>query len=166
MSHKDSLCLGDLMLVCSIIISSGFTYWLYKDTDMEKFLNFKKQSWRLIFHEQYEEELKLRSKILNDIYSDEIDPIWIPFVQDLPNGYSKLEMYIGLLAGDVEREASYAEIADAIDTFPEGLHINDKYSYLKTLEEIKDVRQDFLAKYKLLNVEDSNSEYKSEPLIK
>jgi hypothetical protein len=52
MIHKDSLCLGDLMLVCSIIISFLFTYWLYKDTDMEKFLNFTKQSWRLIFHEQ------------------------------------------------------------------------------------------------------------------
>jgi len=154
--HKDGLCLSHLFLAFSIVVSSGFAYWLYKDTDMEKFLNFTKQSWRLIFHEQYEEELVLRSKVLNDIYSDEIDPIWIPFVQDLPNGYSKLEMYIGLLAGDVEREASYAEIAAAIDSFPEGLHIENKYSYLKTLEEIIDVRHDFLKKYNLLNVEDNN----------
>jgi len=156
MLHKDGLCLSYLLLACSIVISAGFAYWLYKDTDMEKFLHFTNETRRLLFNEQYEEDLKLRSEVLNDIYSDEIDIIWLPFVQDLPEGYAKLEMYLGLLGGDTEREETYAEIAAAIDTFPEGLHINDKYSYLKTLEEIKDVRQDFLAKYNLLNVEDSN----------
>lgn len=155
MLHKDGLCLSYLLLACSIVISAGFVYWLYNDTDMEKFLHFTSETKRLTFNEQYEEVLKLRSEVLNDIYSDEIDIIWLPFVQDLPEGYTKFEMYLGLLGGDPEREASYAEIAAVIDSFSEEFPTEDKIRYLTALKAIKGVDNDLLEKYDLLNTENS-----------
>jgi len=153
--HEDGLCLSHLFLACSIVVSAGFAYWLYKDTDIEKFLYFTSETKRLTFYEQYEEDLKLRNEILNDIYDDEIDIIWLPFVQDLPDGYTKFEMYLGLLGGDPEREETYAEIAAVIDSFSEKFHTGDKIRYLTALMAIKGVDNELLEKYDLLNDEDS-----------
>jgi len=155
MLHKDALCLGYLLLACSIVISAGFAYWLYKDTDMEKFLHFTSESRRLTFYEEYEEDLQLRNEILNDIYDDEIDIIWLPFVQDLPEGYTKFEMYLGLLGGDPEREETYAEIAAVLDSFSEEFPAEDKIRYLSALKSIKGVDNKLLDKYDLLNDGDS-----------
>lgn len=153
--HKDGLCLSHLFLACSIVVSTGFAYWLYKDTDIEKFLYFTSETKRLTFYKQYEEDLQLRRDILNDIYDDEIDIIWLPFVQDLPEGYTKFEMYLGLLAGDPEREETYAEIAAVIDSFSEEFPTEDKIRYLTALKAIKGVDNKLLEKYDLLNAENS-----------
>ncbi len=154
MLHKDGLCLSYLLLACSIVVCSGFAYWLYKDTDMEKYLYFTSETRRLTFYEQYEEDLQLRNEILNDIYDDEIDIIWLPFVQDLPEGYTKFEMYLGLLGGDPEREETYAEIAAVIDSFSEEFPIEDKIRYLTALMAIKGVDNELLEKYGLLIIPD------------
>ena len=155
MPHEDSLCLSHLFLACSIVVSAGFAYWLYEDTDIEKFLYFTSETQRLTFNEQYEEDLKLRYEVLNDIYDDEIDIIWLPFVQDLPEGYTKFEMYLGLLGGDPEREETYAEIAAVIDSYSEEFPTEDKIRYLSALKAIKGVDNELLEKYDLLNDEDS-----------
>ena len=155
MLHKDGLCLSYLLLACSIVISAGFAYWLYNDTDIEKFLHFTSETKILTFNEQYEEDLKLRSEVLNDIYSDEIDIIWLPFVQDLPEGYTKFEMYLGLLGGDPEREETYAEIAAVIDSFSEEFPAEDKIRYLAALKAIKGIDNELLEKYDLLNAKNS-----------
>jgi len=153
--NKDGLCLSHLFLACSIVVSAGFAYWLYEDTDIEKFLYFTSETQRLTFNEQYEEDLKLRYEVLNDIYDDEIDIIWLPFVQDLPEGYTKFEMYLGLLGGDPEREETYAEIAAVIDSYSEEFPTEDKIRYLSALKAIKGVDNELLEKYDLLNDEDS-----------
>jgi len=152
---KDGLCLSHLLLAFSIVVCSGFAYWLYEVTDIEKFLHFTSETKRLTFNEQYEEDLQLRYEVLNDIYSDEIDIIWLPFVQDLPEGYTKFEMYLGLLGGDPEREETYAEIAVVIDSFSEEFPTEDKIRYLSALKAIKGVDNELLEKYDLLNDEDS-----------
>jgi len=149
--HKDGLCLSHLFLAFSIVVCSGFAYWLYEDTDMEKFLYFTSETKKLTFYEQYEEDLQLRNEILNDIYDDEIDIIWLPFVQDLPEGYTKFEMYLGLLGGDPEREETYAEIAAVIDSYSEEFPTEDKIRYLSALKAIKGVDNKLLDKYDLLN---------------
>ncbi len=151
--HEDGLCLSHLFLACSIVVSAGFAYWLYEDTDIEKFLYFTSETQRLTFNEQYEEDLKLRYEVLNDIYDDEIDIIWLPFVQDLPEGYTKFEMYLGLLGGDPEREETYAEIAAVIDSYSEEFPTEDKIRYLSALKAIKGVDNKLLEKYDLLNDE-------------
>jgi len=153
--NKDGLCLSHIFLACSIVVSAGFAYWLYEDTDIEKFLYFTSETQRLTFNEQYEEDLKLRYEVLNDIYDDEIDIIWLPFVQDLPEGYTKFEMYLGLLGGDPEREETYAEIAAVIDSYSEEFPTEDKIRYLSALKAIKGVDNELLEKYDLLNDEDS-----------
>jgi len=153
--NKDGLCLSHIFLACSIVVSAGFAYWLYEDTDIEKFLYFTSETKRLTFNEQYEEDLKLRYEVLNDIYDDEIDIIWLPFVQDLPEGYTKFEMYLGLLGGDPEREETYAEIAAVIDSYSEEFPTEDKIRYLSALKAIKGVDNELLEKYDLLNDEDS-----------
>jgi len=152
--HKDGLCLGHLFLAFSIVVSTGFAYWLYKDTDIEKFLYFTSESKRLTFYKQYEEDLQLRYEILNDIYDDEIDIIWLPFVQDLPEGYTKFEMYFGLLGGDPEREETYAEIAAVIDSYSEEFPTEDKIRYLAALMAIKGVDNELLEKYGLVITSD------------
>jgi hypothetical protein len=152
--NKDGLCLSYLFLAFSIVVSAWFAYWLYEDTDIEKFLYFTSESKRLTFYEQYEEDLQLRRDILNDIYDDEIDIIWLPFVQDLPEGYTKFEMYLGLLGGDPEREETYAEIATVIDSFSEEFPSEDKIRYLAALMAIKGVDNELLEKYGLVNIPD------------
>jgi hypothetical protein len=64
-------------------------------------------------------------------------------------------MYLGLLAGDPEREETYAEIAAVIDSFSEEFPTEDKIRYLTALKAIKGVDNKLLEKYDLLNAENS-----------
>jgi len=147
---KDGLCVSYLILACSIFICFVVTYWLYTESDVAKLRDYRFGYNRLITFEQVEDAKKFRSETVNDIYDDEIDIIWLPFVQDLPEGSAKLEMYLGILAGEPEREASYAEIAAAIDSFPEEYTIKERTRYLTALSEISGVHEELLKKYGLL----------------
>lgn len=157
MFYQDKICIGHLVLVCSIIVSTVFFYWLYSDTDMEIFINHIKKEKRFLLYEQYEDDIKLRAETLERIADDEVHIRWLPFVQDLPFGYAKLEMYQALLQGDLEREETYAEIASILDSSPEEFLVSDKVIYLNALNEVKNIRTDLLEKYDLLNSDEINN---------
>ena len=55
MAHKDGLCVSYFILACAIVISSGFSFWLYKDTDLIKYTDLVRDSRRLLFYQQYED---------------------------------------------------------------------------------------------------------------
>ena len=150
MFQKGRICISYLLLAFSIIICSGFVFWLYRDTDLEKYIDFISESRRLMFYEQYEDDVKLRSEIMDEIYDDEINIIWLPFVQDLPVGYAKLELYLGLLVDNPDHEIIYKDIAGLIDSAPEGFLQKDKTRYLKELTAIEGIHHVLLKRYDLL----------------
>ena len=150
MFHKDGLCLSYLILACSIVISAGFTYWLYKDSSIDKLRDYRFEYNRLHLYERDEDASKLRSETLLSIFDDEIDEIWLPFVQEEPDGYAKLQLYSRLLAGNPDYESIYKDIADTMDSATEEFSIEERTRYLTALKEIKGVHNVLLEKYGLL----------------
>ena len=150
MFHKDELCVNYFILVCAIVISSGFAFWLYKDTDLIKSTDLTRESGRLLLYEQYEDELKLRRKAMAEIIDDKIDIIWLPFVEHETNGYVRLEMYSRLLAGNPDYELIYRDIALTMDSAPESYQMEERIRYLNALKAIKGVHHVLLEKYDLL----------------
>ncbi len=151
MAHKNGPCISYCILAFSIIIFSGFSFWLYKDTDLIKFVDFTNESRKLLFYARYEDNLKLRNKTLEDIFDDEIDIIWFPFVQQEPDGYVKLQLYSRLLAGNPDHESIYKEIAALLGKATEEFSIKERTKYLASLKEIKGIHNVLLEEYELLH---------------
>jgi len=149
MIHKDGLCLSYFILACSILICSGIAFWLYNDTELEKYIDYNSKSKKLLFYKQYEDNFKLRNEILAEIFDDEIDLIWLNFVKDEPDGHVKLQLYSRLLAGTPDREETYQEIAAIITDAPKEYPVKEKIRYLIALKAIKGVHLDLLEKYSL-----------------
>jgi len=121
MVNKDGLCVSYLILACSIVFSAGIAYWLYKDSDIEKFRDYRFGHNRLLVYERFDDANKLRTGTLASIFDDEIDKIWWPVIYREDNGYAKLNLYSSLLAGNPDHEEIYEEIADILDAAPESL---------------------------------------------
>ena len=155
MFYRDGICINIHILAWSIIISLGFAFWLYRDTDLIKYLNFSRESSKFLLFEQYEDDLKLRKETLTDIFDDEIDLIWLSVVQDEPDGHVKLQLYSRLLAANPDREKSYKEIASIIDSAPEEYPIKEKHHYLMALKAITGIHDVLLDKYGLLITADN-----------
>ena len=150
MFHKDGLCVSYLILACSIVICSGFAYWLYMESDIEKIRDYRFGYNRLILFERLDDAKKFRSETMASIFDDEIDEIWLPFVQEEPDGYAKLQLYSRLLAGNPDYESIYKDIADTMDSATEEFSIEERTRYLTALKEIKGVHNVLLEKYGLL----------------
>jgi len=150
MVHKDGLCISYLILACSIFVCSGFAYWLYMDSDIEKLRDYRFGYNRLILYERLDDAKKFRSETLASIFDDEIDIVWLPVIYSEIDGYAKLQLYSRLLAGNPDREAIYKEIAAVIDTATEEFSIKERTRYLTALKEIKGVHNVLLEKYGLL----------------
>lgn len=155
MVHKDGLCVSYCILAFSIIITSGFAIWLYKDTDLIKYTDFTTESRKLKFYARYEDNLKLRNEILEEIFDDEIDIAWMPFVQDEPDGYVKLQLYSRLLAGNPDHEEIYEQIGHIIESAPGEYPSKQKIRYLTSLKAITGIQNDLLEKYGLLIIADN-----------
>ena len=152
--YKDELSLNYFILACAIVISSGVSFWLYRDTDLIKFLDFVRESGDLLFYEQEEEELKFRKETIAEISEGKIDMIWLPVFKYEKEGYVKFQMYLRLLADNPDYEIIYSDIAELMDSAPAEFQINDKPRYLKELLSIEGVHYILLERYNLLNPED------------
>ena len=153
--NKDGLCVGYIILACSIIVCSGFAFWLYRDTDMEKHIKYLDDYRRLQLYERYENVSNLRSETLAELVDDELNQIWLPLIQKEPDGYWKLKLYARLLAGNPDREESYKEIAAIINSVPEVFHSNMRTRYLNALKEITGVHDELLERHGLLTIDNS-----------
>jgi hypothetical protein len=147
---ENGICLSYLLLGCSIFICSGFAYWLYIESDIEKIRNYRFESNRLIDHDQLDEYKKFHTETLESIFDDEIDQIWWYVIREAENGFVKLQLYSRLLAGNPDREDIYKEIAALLDIAPEEFSNEDRTKYLNSLKEIKGIRNVLLEKYSLL----------------
>ena len=148
--HKDGLCVSYLILACSIIISAGFAYWLYIDTDIEKSRDYRFKFNTLKIYERFDDAKELRSETLASIFDDEIDRIWWDVIYSVDDGYVKIRLYSRLLAGNPDYESIYKDIADTMDSATEEFSIEERTRYLTALKEIKDVHNVLLEKYGLL----------------
>jgi len=150
MVNKDGPCVSYLMLVCCIFICSGFAYWLYIDSDIEKLRDYRFGYNRLILFEQLDDAKKFRSEVLESIFDDEIDVMWLPVIRSELDSYEKLQFYSRLLAGNPDHEVIYRDIADIMDAATEKYSIKDRTRYLTALKAIKGVHNVLLEKYGLL----------------
>ncbi len=150
MVHKDGPCVSYLILACSIFICSGFAYWLYMDSDIEKVRDYKFEYNRLHLYERDEDAKKFLSETLASIFDDEIDVIWLPVIREEANGYAKLQLYSRLLAGNPDHEGIYKEIAELLAIATEEYSIKERTRYLTALKEINGIHHVLLEKYGLL----------------
>jgi len=150
MVHKDGLCVSYFILACAIVISSGFAFWLYKDTDLIKFTDLIRDSRKLLFYQQYEDAEKLRKETMVEAFDDEVDIIWLPLVKNEKDGYVKFQMYLRLLESNPDYEIIYRDIAALMDLVSEEYQTMDKPRYLKTLMAIEGVHHVLLERYDLL----------------
>jgi len=155
MAHKDGLCVSYFILACAIVISSGFAFWLYKDTDLIKYTDLVRDSRKLLFYQQYEDAEKLRKETMAEVFDDEVDIIWLPIVKNENDGYVKFQMYLQLLESNPDYEIIYKDIADLIDSAPVEFQEKDKTRYLKEIMAIEGVHHVLLERYDLL-VSDEN----------
>lgn len=97
-----------------------------------------------------DEAVALFERALADVdNAGALDPVWLPFIRMRLNGYEQLEYFARVLAGDPDREMTYAEIADLIKFAPEAFHREIKRRYLTELAAIPEVREEWLEKYHL-----------------
>jgi len=150
MVHKDGLCISYFILACSIFVCSGFAYWLYMDSDIEKLSDYHFGYNRLILFERLDDAKKFRSETMASIFNDEIDVMWLPVIRRELDGYEKLQFYSRLLAGNPDHEIIYRDIADIMDAATEEYSIKDRTRYLTALKEITGVHDVLLEKYGLL----------------
>ena len=150
MFHKDGLCVSYLILACSIVICSGFAYWLYMESDIEKIRDYRFGYNRLILFERLDDAKKFRSETMASIFDDEIDKIWWNVIYNVDDGYVKLQLYSRLLAGNPDYEAIYKEIADLMDAATEEFSIKERTRYLTALKEINGIHHVLLERYGLL----------------
>jgi hypothetical protein len=150
MVHKDGLCISYLILACSIFVCSGFAYWLYMDSDIEKLSDYHFGYNRLILFEQLDDAKKFRSESLASIFDDEIDRIWWDVIYSVDDGYVKIRLYSRLLAGNPDYESIYKDIADTMDSATEEFSIEERTRYLTALKEINGIHHVLLEKYGLL----------------
>ena len=150
MVHKDGLCVSYFILTCAIIISSGFAFWLYKDTELIKYTDLVRDSRKLLFYKQYEDADKLRKETMAEVFDDKVDIIWLPLIKNEKDGYVKFQMYLRLLESNPDYEIIYRDIAALMDLASEEYQTKDKPHYLKALMAIEGVHHVLLERYDLL----------------
>ncbi|MCH8163727.1 MAG: hypothetical protein IIA99_06530 [Proteobacteria bacterium] len=120
------------------------------ESDIEKLRDYRFGYNRLILFERLDDAKKFRSETMASIFDDEIDKIWWNVIYNVEDGYVKLQLYSGLLAGNPDYEAIYKEIADLMDAATEEFSIKERTRYLTALKEINGIHHVLLEKYGLL----------------
>ena len=148
-NKRNRVCLGHVLLFCSVLSGIGFSYWLATESESEKARNFYVEYKRLLLKDQIKQAREFHKNTLAIGGDTPLDEAWLPLVQVQEDGYDKLANYVRILAGNTEREASYEEIAILIKKSPKSFQDNLKIQYLIALNTIPKVRSDFLEKYGL-----------------
>lgn len=154
MFKNDEMYIGYIILAGSICVGSVFGLWLYKDTDLEMYIDYISKFRRLHLYERYTEASALRSETLAGMTGDTLAQVWLPVVQEEPDVARRLDLYSRILAANPERESSYEEIAEIINTSVEEFTMKEKRHYLKKLRAIKGINYSFLDAYGLLMNDD------------
>lgn len=149
-NKRNKLCMGHVLLVSSVLIVAGFSYWLAAKSEEEKAHDFYVEYKRLILKDQIQQARKFHNNILSAGGDAPLSEAWLPLVQAQEDGYDKLANYVRMLAGNTEREASYEEIADLIRRSPQSFQGELKNQYLIALNAISQVRSDLLQKHGLI----------------
>jgi hypothetical protein len=150
MYRTNKVSLHYLFSACVVLLFLGLIHWLNSETEVERARNFFIEYRWLVIQGEKGKAKALFDSVLTTGGDEPIDKIWLPLVQFQEDGYSKLINYSRLLAGDTEREATYAEISYLISRSPEEFQDKLKDYYLTDLLRIPDVRKDLVEKYGLM----------------
>ncbi len=148
--EKKAPCPGGILLLCSLLISTYFFYWVFAENDDDQVHDAVVAYEKLQIRGKSDEAFKL----MNDIWASKddgpLDPIWLQLVSAKSNGYERLGYYLRILEGDPDREATYGEIANFIEIAPKAFHDEVKFRYLDDMSKISGIRRDWLQKYGLV----------------
>ncbi len=148
--EKKVRCPGGILLLCSLLISTYFFYWVFAENDDDQVHDAVVAYEKLQIRGKSDEAFKL----MNDIWASKddgpLDPIWLQLVSAKSNGYERLGYYLRILEGDPDREATYSEIANFIEIAPKAFHDEVKSRYLNDMSKISGIRRDWLQKYGLV----------------
>ncbi len=144
------LCIGHLILACTIVICFVFAWWLNAETEVDKYRNYMRSHNKLFFTGQFEAVEKLRVKTLAEMTNDKLDNMWIQLVEAEQDGLPKIQLYIRILAGNPENEFTYVQISSLLKSvFPEESQSQERFHILKRLQGIEGIRYDLLERNNL-----------------
>lgn len=150
MKRNNRLGLEYIVFLAVILLATGFSYWLFVETEAERAQRFHRGYEFLLLQNKTDQAGQLFSEALYDENGTPLNEIWLPLVVMQQDGYGKLINYTRILAGNVNREATYEEISNLIKNAPSEFHNELKSHYFTEILEIPRVRKEFLIKYDLI----------------
>lgn len=152
-SKNKKICFGNFLLISSVCLTAGLSYWLVSESDDERLHYVFVKHDLLVVQGKRQEANKLLESVLSEEGEGSLDPLWLPLVRASGNGYVQLGYLIRVLAGDPNREKTYKEISNLIEFAPQSFHDGVKPRFLSDVNAIPGVRVEYLNKYELLAVD-------------
>ena len=143
--------LGIILLASSLTLNAGFVYWLASETAAERAVRIRAELDTIYFESGSENAKQtLMQALANEPYALNIN--WLPVLRKTRLTRSeKLAYYERILAGTLDREEIYLDIAEILNTAPDKFHQNVKPGFLNTLHSIPGIDIKLLEKYQLLS---------------
>jgi hypothetical protein len=121
------------------------------DTELDEYREFMTAYDEYFFKGETEEVKKFRVNKLKEIKSDKINNMWLPIVDVEEDGPLKIDLYLGILAGNPLNEFTYAQIAALIfNVFPGDSNKHKRNELFSSIKNIEEINHLFLKKYNLL----------------
>jgi len=133
----------------TLVILMFFIVWIASESDVEKVQVFYTKYEQFTLNGDLDGARSLHRAILKNEGDKPLSENWLKMVQLLSDRKVKLQYYIGILAGNPNREATYEEIRILINEPTDIFTAVEIDNYLSRLRQLKDVRNDLLIKYNL-----------------
>lgn len=147
--NKNSL--GIIFLAGSLTLNAGFVYWLTSETDAERAVRIRTELDAIYFESGSENATRMLMQALaKEPYALNFN--WLPVLRKtrMPRS-EKIAYYQRVLAGTVDREEIYMDIAELLKAAPNEFHQNVKPGFLNSLYSIPGIDNRLLDKYQLLS---------------
>ena len=141
-----------ILLGASITLATTFSLWIYSDSNIERVNDIIQNYDELYYSGKTEQATALLNGAIESTQNSPLGAEWIAAVQRVENGYEQLQLYLRLVAATPNREATYIEIAELLNSAPESFKSEQRDNYLIALSRIEGVNENFLTKHGLLPV--------------
>lgn len=119
------------------------------DSDLEK-ANHTVQAYDDLMRKGEKEEAQALFKDTLDTSAE--TPLgleWLPVIRRMDSGYAQLQQFLRILSFDPNREQTYKEISELLESAPESFNSEKRHDYLETLNSIDGVNHKWLRKFNL-----------------
>ena len=143
------ICKGWIFLLSTLSVSTLFSYWLIRESVDEKVRGIFIEHDKLVLLDQRKEAQELLVSEIAKEGEGPLDPLWMPLIRAGSNGYIQLGYLVRVLQGNPDREQTYEEIANLIETAPDSFQVEVKPRLLADINAISGIRNEWLDKYSL-----------------